>query len=212
MPLSVRNRLPQLKHWLASSQWHPATTHPERNKVHTMRWKTGCRASPRRGVATLELILAVPIIAIMLLAMVEYGSLMILQSTVTHAATVGAREAGKTGDIEEVVEAVGVILDTHCIDLSDAADSGTKVIVENGDGFGWLFGDPNLDCTPPSEPLLGDEIRVTVCVALEATPICDALGPLGFPLAGKRLQLSSVVKKEFYWITPELAETSVVAH
>jgi len=150
----------------------------------------------RRGVITLELILVMPVLVIMLVAMVEYTTLMILQSTVTHAATVGAREAGKIADIDEVVEAVTVVLGANCIALDDAEGSGTKMILESGDELPIQFGDPALECDVPEIPLQPDEVRVTICVALTATPFCDALRSFGFSLFDKRLEISSLVKKE----------------
>ncbi|KKK66331.1 hypothetical protein LCGC14_2965190, partial [marine sediment metagenome] len=142
------------------------------------------------------MILALPILVVMLVALVEYTTLMILQSTVTHAATVGAREAGKIADIDEVIEAVQVVLGVNCITLADEEGSGTKVILEGGDLFPTEFGDPTLDCDPPTNPLEPDEVRVTVCIALTATPVCDALRTFGFSLIGKRFEVSSLVKKE----------------
>ena len=100
----------------------------------------------RRGVTTLELILVMPVIVVMLVAILEFGTLMVLQSTVTHAATVGAREAGKIADIDEVVEAVQAVLGVNCITLSEASGSGTKVILEDVTNLPSQFGDPTLDC------------------------------------------------------------------
>ncbi len=161
-----------------------------------MRGSAGFVLRRRRGVGTLELILTLPVIVVMLVALVEYTTLMILQSTVTHAATVGAREAGKIADIEEVVEAVQAVLGANCITLSDEPGSGTKVILEDVANLTTQFGDPNLDCQLPTNPLASDEVRVTVCIEMHATPVCDALRAFGFSLVGKRFQVSSLVKKE----------------
>ena len=150
----------------------------------------------RSGVATLELILVLPVLVIMLVAMVEYTTVMILQSTVTHAATVGAREAGKIADIDEVLEAVDAILGVNCITVSDDEGSGTKVVLENGSYPTTEFGDPTLAYELPANPLDPDEVRVTVCVAMSATPLCDALRVWGFSWLGKTLEVSAVVKKE----------------
>ncbi len=150
----------------------------------------------RRGAIALELILTLPILVVLFVATFEYGMLMILQPAVTHAATVGAREAGKCSDIELVARVVQSIVGVNCITISDAPDSGTKVILEDGTKGTTEFGDPNLDCQTPSNPLNPDEVRVTVCVDLEATPLCDPLGAFGFSLFGCRFQVSSLVKKE----------------
>lgn len=52
----------------------------------------------RRGFHTMELLLAVPILAVLFLAGLAYGRVMMLRSGLTYAATAGAREAGKGGD------------------------------------------------------------------------------------------------------------------
>ena len=122
---------------------------------------------------------------------------MIFQPAVIHAATVGAREAGKGADISEIVACVDGVLAPHCITISDTAGSGTKVILEEGLGpVTTEFGDPNLTCDLPANALLTDEVRVTVCIHFSAVPMCDALAPFGFSLADKRFEASSLVKVE----------------
>ena len=173
-----------------------------------------CRVpSARLGSVTLELIIALAVLIVLLLGIFEYATLMVLQSAVTHAATVGAREAGKGAQISEVVEVVGEILGVNCITVSDTPGSGTKVILEDGN-LGCptaVFGDADFtDCAVPANGLNSDEVRVTVCVAIEATPFCDSLatflcgfpGELGFSLSGCHLHASSLVKKECPWDCP----------
>ena len=161
-----------------------------------MRSSAGPGRCRRRGVGTLELILTLPIVVVLLAALFEYGQLMILQSAVTHAATVGAREAGKCSDIEMVARAVQSVVGVNCIVISDAPGSGTKVVLEDGTDGTSVFGDDDLDCGPPGNPLNPDEVRVTVCVHLSATPLCDPLGAFGFSLSDCRLHASALVKKE----------------
>lgn len=167
----------------------------------------------RQASVTVELIIAMVILVVLLIGIFEYATLMVLQATITHAATVGAREAGKGAQIDEVVEVVQAIVGVNCITIDDTPDSGTKVILEDGDAVcGTIsFGDPNFDdCEIPANPLNGDEVRVTVCVAIEATPFCDALavplcgalGEPGFSLSGCHLHASSLVKKECLWDCP----------
>jgi len=167
----------------------------------------------RRASVTLELIIAMVILVVLLVAVFEYTTLMVFQATLTHAATVGAREAGKGAQIDEVVDVVQAIVGVNCIAIDDTPDSGTNVILEDGAaGCGTTsFGDPNFDdCQLPSNGLNPDEVRVTVCVAIEATPFCNALavplcGALGetaFSLSGCHLHASSLVKKECLWDCP----------
>ena len=135
-------------------------------------------------------------VVVLLVATVEYAMLMLLESAVTHAATVGAREAGKCSDVVLIAEVVQSVVSRNCITISGASDSGTKVVLEDGTEGTREFGDPSLTCDLPANPLNPDEVRVTVCIELAATPICDPLGEFGFSLWDCRLQASSLVKKE----------------
>jgi hypothetical protein len=163
-------------------------------------------ASRRRGAVTLELILTLPVIVVLLVAIFEYGTIMVLQAAVTHAATVGAREAGKCSDVSLVARVVQSVVGVNCITISDVPGSGTKVVLEDGTEGVSVFGDPNLNCQLPTNPLNPDEVRVTVCVALSAAPVCDPLGDFGFSLLGCQFQVSSLVKKEVFPETETLPE------
>ena len=154
---------------------------------------------PRRcGAITLELILTLPIVVVLMVATVEYGMLMLLVSTVTHSATVGAREAGKCSDVEMVAGAVQSIVAVNCIEIVDAPGSDTLVVLEDGVAGTSYFGDTTMTYDLPANPLNPDEVRVTVIIALSNTPFCDALGSFGFSLPGCQLQASSLVKKELW--------------
>ncbi len=163
----------------------------------------------RRGVQTLEVILVTPVIVLVLLATLEFGMLNITHAAITHAATVGAREAGKllpNGDIAltEVVDEVNEVLAANDINITNAAGSGTKLTIQDGaDPANPLtFGDPSLTCGPPASPVLdADEVRVTLCIDFGATklngaPVIDAFSYCGFTFAGKQFKASAVVKKE----------------
>jgi Flp pilus assembly protein TadG len=178
-----------------------------------MRPKRKAMRAGRRAAVTLELIVALAILVVLLVAVFEYATLMVFQSTITHAATAGAREAGKGAQIGEVADVVSQIVGVNCIAVTGAPGSGTKVILEDGSPGcpTTAFGDPDFTaCTVPTNPLNEDEVRVTVCVAIEATPFCNALGTflcgfpgeLGFSLSGCHFHASSVVKKECLWDCP----------
>jgi hypothetical protein len=152
----------------------------------------------RAGVQTLELILAMPVIVVTLVAIVEFGTVQTVLSAVTHAATVGAREAGKGATLLEVASSVDGVLEPHGIDVVDgnAPVAGTKVLVETG-ALVEIFGDLSLGCGPPAAPILNaDEVRVTVCIDLDNTPVLDVLCNWGFPFPGDCFRVSSVVKRE----------------
>jgi hypothetical protein len=163
----------------------------------------------------LELILITPVIVLVMLAILEFGMLNITHSAVTHATTVGAREAGKLAPsgaivLDEVVDEVNLVLAAVDILLDDDPGDGTYFIIEDGDNdptnsSNWLtFGDPDLAgvCEPPliGVPVAG-EVRVTLCIEFDATklngaPVIDAFNYCGFTFDGKRFEMSALVKKE----------------
>ena len=171
------------------------------------RKRSGSR--PPRGAVTLKLILTLGVLVIMLLATFEFAAIGLLRAALTHAATVAAREAGKAATVEptfsaaDLVPVVQPIVGIHCVTLSDTADSGTKIVLEMGQPSlppsVSTWGDSNLSCDPPASPTVAeDEVRVTLCVGLSATPFCDALSFFGLPLIDNTLRASAVVKKEKY--------------
>ena len=168
------------------------------------------RTSMRRGSVTLEFILVTPIIIILTWAVFQYGILLLVQQSVTHAAAVAAREAGKGEPIDVIGRVVDNVLMVHCLDIADEngdpiADSGMRVLLETGDPMGGpatveSFGDASVECDPPDDPAVQpDEVRVTVCLDLTKPPICNFLLNFGLTeltFEGKRLVISSLVKKE----------------
>jgi hypothetical protein len=89
------------------------------------------------------------------------------------------------------------VLAGNCITISNAAGSGTKVILEDGPSITDYYGDPNVtDCQLPANDLNPGEVRVTLCIDLAATRLCDPLQAFGFSLIDCRLHASAVVKRE----------------
>ena len=155
----------------------------------------------RRGVETLEVLVALPILIIATLAIIQFGVMLLVQQAVTQAATVGAREAAKGANVTAVAQEVtNVLQGTHGIGISNVAGSGAKVALETTDGAAVVtttqFGDPGLTCSPPSITLGANEVRVTVCVALTKSPLLNLLATFGFNVTGKRMELSSLAKQE----------------
>ncbi|MDY0168270.1 MAG: pilus assembly protein [Thermoguttaceae bacterium] len=166
-------------------------------------------ARPRRGAATLELILAVPILLIVLVFSIQFGVAAIYQATVVHSATVAAREAGKGIDLEAVADAVNMVLGIHGIEISETT-AGAKVILDwyavppdPGDPPGEFlleYGDESLGCGHPDVELDCRQVRVTVCVAPSATnfcgSLCKALKPFGVSFENRMFKASSLVVQE----------------
>lgn len=168
------------------------------------------RIRSRRGVITLEFILVLPIIVLITWGTFQFAILFLVQNTLTHATTVAAREAGKHEPVGEVAIAIDRILETtHCIDIADGhgkpiPDSGVRIIHEVGSHderpIVTTFGDPDLNGRPPVFPRLRhDEVRVTICMDLTRSPLCNYLFHFGvdeLTWEDKRLEISAITKKE----------------
>jgi hypothetical protein len=186
--------------------------------------KTFSGQQARNASATLEFILILPLLVVTMLAVAQFTVALLIRQAVTNAATVAAREAGKGEGIAEVARAVdGVLERAHGIDVAlvtvpagtppviaavDAvADSGVQLALEVGqpDSEGRLatpyyFGDPNVPCVPPVEPIVqADEVRVTVAIDLSRRPMSNWLYSFSsdyVDFSNRRFTVSSLVKKE----------------
>lgn len=182
------------------------------------------RRRDRNASVTLEFILVLPFLVVTLFAIAQYSVALLVRQAVTHAATVGAREAGKYEDIEEVARVVDAVLDgAHDIDVATVtvpggtppledtvtpvANSGVRIVLEVGqpDAAGrnatpYDFGDPNVTCEPPATPVVqSDEVRVTVCIDLGRRPMCSWLysfSPDYVDFSNRCFRVSALVKKE----------------
>jgi len=155
----------------------------------------------RRGLATLELLFAVPVLFLLLLAGVAYGRVMVVRCGVTHAATVAAREAAKGASARDVAEAVNRVLTACGVAITDRPGSGTKVILHDGFGEVRQYGDPNMTCVNPrgieaGEVLSTVWIKTTARKADGTSPIVPSLGGLTAVLHGEQICVSALVKKD----------------
>ena len=162
-------------------------------------WRGGRSARQRRGVQVLEMILITPVFVAVFVAAAEYVPVLIGQSTLTHAVGEGAREAGKGGNLNDVVAAVNKVLLANNLAVTDTPGSGTMVVLQDGPNT-FEFGDPNLSFAPPPSPA-GGEVRVTLNVLFSATkigstiPMVSPFNVFGYTLDGKRFQVSSLASK-----------------
>jgi Flp pilus assembly protein TadG len=166
---------------------------------HSLRFsRLGLRPSGRRrGAASVEFLLALPALALVTFAIFQFGLLMTVHQAISAAASVGAREAGQGAAAADVAAAVERVLSPHDVEINGAADSGTKVVVEDGAAYPAFdeFGDPAMVFTSgPS--LAGNEVRVTVLVKLSAARVPNALAALGFDFGERTFRISSLVRKQ----------------
>ena len=141
----------------------------------------------------MELVIALVVLIVLFVAGIQFGTTMIVEQAVTHAAAVGAREAGKGADIDELECVVERILAPHVVNVGPCA----SVVLEDPSAARPVQQAGSLACNPPSEPALQPgEVRVTVSVDLSKRPFFNALGSLGISSHGKRFTVSSVVYRE----------------
>ena len=145
----------------------------------------------RRGAVTLEGIIVFSILLIATLAVFQFGFAMVVRQTTAHAATVAAREAAKNADAMELIGVIDAVFQAHDIHVGD----GASFVLEVGVTPPILEGD--IPCAPPAMPTLtSNEVRVTVCVAMDRRPFINPLGTLGASFVGRTFQASSLVRSE----------------
>ncbi len=148
------------------------------------------RPRPRGGV-TLELILALPLLVIVLLAVIEVGLILANFKHVAAASREGAKMAAETVGLSPGTTAATAAQVRSAVDrrleaagLGASASQGVTVrhtVTAAGAAT-------NGDCSDPVVPALPDAtVRVTVCVALtRLSP--NLLGAFGFDLAGQTIE------------------------
>jgi Flp pilus assembly protein TadG len=154
--------------------------------------------SKRRGIETLEAIVALPILLIATLASLEFGILFLVYAAITSAATEGAREAAKGANISEVVAVVEEMLSPYNLTVTSDGD----VVVRRQDNFDDdTLPNPNntgITCTPEGPSPNSLEVKVTVCVDVSDgnAPVPDWLGTFGLSLADRVITISSLAHVE----------------
>lgn len=144
--------------------------------------RTQRRQSRRRGLLSLELLIVLPVAALVAFAMVELGLLLAASSRVNAAASAAGREASLPGATEQSIQ------ETALAALGDAKFANACRITAR-------FADPSLENEALEFARSGDFIRVTVKLkASEASP--DLLSIVGWKLKHRMLTSSFVVRRE----------------
>ena len=139
--------------------------------------------SARHGVLTIELLLALPILLLVMLAIIEFGILLVSSQAVNAAAAVGAREATLPSATPESVTAA-----------VQKALQGWKFLPALEPVKIEVNGEPS-DQLPLDDAITGDSVAVTVCVdSAEAAP--NLLKYIGLTLAGQKTCSTAVMRKE----------------
>jgi Flp pilus assembly protein TadG len=154
----------------------------------------------RTGAVVLEAVLAIPILVIIVMACVQFGTTMIVEQAILAGVTEGAREGAKVpttlsaADGNRILSAVQTtessILSTQGISLAN-----TQIIVEDSSGIrssGPAVG-PVPVVTTITDPA---EVRVTVRVELVNTSIPDLLSTFGLNLTTRNFSVVSVSRRD----------------
>ncbi len=163
-------RVPTFHCW-TSQQWHPVSNRS--------------RARRRKGaVLSIELVMVVPILLSILLALVEFGILLMATQGVGAGASVGARAAGVASSSRASVEA--------------AIDTALQGWVWQGQHEVLIFVNGQADTGSNhllASAVTGDVVSVTVKVPMDqAAP--DLLRYFGISIADKELISTYVTRKE----------------
>jgi TadE-like protein len=129
---------------------------------------------PRRGsLMGFELLLVLPLVFLILVCLVEVGSLMMARQRLQSASREGARAAAVSGDIDEVGRAVQLA-------LGDDVPDGIEVDVANLDD-------------PTRPPRSGDMVRVVVSSPAGSLTLfsIDLLG-----LSGRTVTVQTTMRRE----------------
>lgn len=128
------------------------------------------RSQNHRGVITVELTMALPILLILFLAVIEFAMLLIARQSLSHASYVGARRgsisAASDADVAEAVRGVLGRRLTNQLDVQ--VDLGVAT---------------------------GDSVRVSVAVPMRAAAP-DLLRWIGLSLSGRELRAETVLRRE----------------
>ncbi len=144
----------------------------------------------RRGAVTVEAILVIPILFIATLAIGQFFIASLVHQSALSAATDGAKVAAAGGDADAVRDKVNEVLSSVNLSVGTqvAMLRETSVLTETRGTFA---------CTAPASPTLAaDEVRVTVCVDMTASPMLNALSAFGVSVSGKRMTVSSQLYSE----------------
>lgn len=162
----------------------------------------------RYGAVLLEAILGIPILVIVVMAGVEFGTIMTVSGAVSAAVTEGAREGAKVPTkvgatdgnrvLNAVESAVATVLSTQGISAANV-----QVIVEDSDNPGAAANNGVRSSGPAVGPVpavsgITDpaEVRVTLRVELSNTSVPNLLGTFGVTLTTRNFDVSSVSRRD----------------
>lgn len=172
----------------------------------------GLRASPRRGAAVLEAIIALPILLIALFGTFLFTTLLMVRSGVKQAAIEGAREASKVraaaydavnaatcppaappaadAVVDTAVAAVNEVLGTYGLQ----AGNNVQVIVNDNAAVTYR-GEQIVNPCAIARTGCDGKVEVRVIVRYSAIPIPDLLDVFGFSVSGENFDFAAMGRR-----------------
>jgi Flp pilus assembly protein TadG len=172
----------------------------------------GLRASPRRGAAVLEAIIALPILLIALFGTFLFTTLLMVRSGVKQAAIEGAREASKVRAAAYDAVDAGTCPPANPPAADDVVDAAVAAVDEVLGTYGLQTGDSvqvivndNAAVTYRGEQIVNPcaiartgcdgKVEVRVIVRYSAIPIPDLLDVFGFSVSGENFDFAAMGRR-----------------
>jgi hypothetical protein len=165
--------------------------------------RRGANGGPRRGAIIVELLLALPVLIILLVAAIEFGVMLANFQQISLAGRDGALVASEVITLDSAVAVPPEVSDVINKQLAGANMTACQIRLEHNVGGPTVVlldppvAPPDCDCDPgllamsPSRPY----VRVTVCVDMEqAAPNCLAM--FGFDLSGQTAEYTTLLRYE----------------
>ncbi len=145
----------------------------------------------RRGIEVLQLILVMPVLVLVLVAAIQFSTVLVVNSSLAAAATEAARLAAIGCGQDEVLAGIAPFLDVHGIRVGP----GVRLVLLDEAGIVSTDGDgaltsPHLTRLPPA-----DMCRAVLIVSTDVTPIPNALANYCVDYAGKQYELCAASRK-----------------
>ena len=136
----------------------------------------------------MELILVLPILFLVLVAGIQFASVIAVDTTLSHASLEASRLSSLGCDTNQVSDRVDEFLAAHGLSLA----TGVRLVVEDDGGIVQSSGAGSLSSPTIGTPVDPDCVRSTLIVETNTTPIPNLLRDYCVDFAGKQFEHVSV--------------------
>lgn len=144
----------------------------------------------RSGIQTLELVIAFPLLLTATLAIIQFSTLLVVETTVNSAVAEAAREAAKVIDPADAPEAALATFN-KALQVHGLGVGTPHVALSIDQSSGWVaYGDSSV--APQARSVNAGEVRVTACVSLRTMRILNLLKSFGFDLDQRMIESTCV--------------------